>query len=574
MKPLVRWSWLGWLLLCIASASRAAAAEPVVHHTLDDRSLELARQESPQAAEQFEQAELLLGQGRLAEAEPLLAHASALAPLNPLLARRHCEVLTELGERDRAVAACRDMRARARWATAMDNHAYAAALMSGDSDPSPDEVAAAVQLADAARQLVGQPFSDAAFCEIARRLGDDAMLNQCLQNLEREAPTHYETKRWLTLKPARATWAVWLGWAALGIAGLGTIVHASLRKWRARAVARAASVALVTLGLLTLAPSAEAQAPAASGAAVAAPAPERLPVGQPMPPGAKEEDYKWQLSQFRINHDDPESSIPSIEARNAHALEFGYYLQDLAAEAVYAERRGDDRAAVKYWRAIAKAVPDSAGGFSRACKAYNRLKEFASARDYCSRTLNLPGVTLGDYALYGELMTSKPGKLTQLDIDDVNAIIVHLRRDPEGQLVANQVECQLGVAIEDRARLEHCTKALAKLTPNDPQTLIFQWSYALLRKDYGEAKRLVGVIKKTSIKPEALLQLEQTTASKTAIWRRFLSDWRYQLGLGLSLALAGLVVALRRRSPGPAQPSAPQPPATGGDSTAPSVTSA
>jgi hypothetical protein len=552
--------------LCFWVVSEARADERPLRHTLDDRNLERTRAVSPQAVDDFLEAEELIRVGKLKEAEDLLRGASAAVPKSPILARRHCEVLTELGERERAIAKCRDMMPNAGWPTAMDYRAYAGALMSGSSLPTPDEVAVAVRSASAARNLVGQPFSDAAFCDIAHRLGDDLMFDKCIETLEREAPNHYETKRWASVKKSSAVWPLLLGWGLVALAGMVTLVHALLKKFRPQLLLRLTGALLTSVAVLTSGSTAVAQA--------AAP-PERVPAGQPLPPGAKDDDYKWQLSQFRINHDNPEASLPNVEARNAHPLEFGYLLQDLASEAAYAEKRGDDRAAVKYWRAIAKAVPDSASGFSKACKAYYRLGELEPARDYCSRTLNLPGVTVGDYALYGELMTSKPGKPTALDIADVDAVIKHLRGIEGGALLAEQVQCQLGIQIEDPKRLETCTKALAKATPNDPQTLIFQWSYAMLRKDFGEAKRVVLAMKKTSVKPEAIAKMDQSTAKASAIWRRFGYDWRFQLGLAIVM-LGGGGFWLRRwrasrRRAVVAAPPPSSPPAASGDHVAPSV---
>ena len=43
------------------------------------------------------------------------------------------------------------------------------------------------------------------------------------------------------------------------------------------------------------------------------------------------------------------------------------------------------------------------------------------------------------------------------------------------------------------------TTLLGKLSPQDPHTMTFQWSYAMLRQDYGEAKRLVAAMEKTDM---------------------------------------------------------------------------
>src|ERR1043165_5985237 len=73
--------------------------------------------------------------------------------------------------------------------------------------------------------------------------------------------------------------------------------------------------------------------------------------------------------QFKIDHVNPDSSVPSVEERNDKPIEFGYYLQDLAAFAVAARRSGNRSLEARYYLAFAKAVPDRATGFARACEA-------------------------------------------------------------------------------------------------------------------------------------------------------------------------------------------------------------
>ena len=77
-----------------------------VRHTLDDQELADAKKEQPAAADAYVKAEALLRTADLVGAEKQLARACELRPLSPLFARRHCQVLTELGKRDEAIKAC------------------------------------------------------------------------------------------------------------------------------------------------------------------------------------------------------------------------------------------------------------------------------------------------------------------------------------------------------------------------------------------------------------------------------------------------------------------------------------
>jgi hypothetical protein len=258
----------------------------------------------------------------------------------------------------------------------------------------------------------------------------------------------------------------------------------------------------------------------------------------------------WQLSRFPINWDSPESQIPTIEERNQDPLQFGYFLQDLNVEALKAERLGDWGTAAKFWRANAKAVPDMAVGFSKTCRAYQMLGKLEEAMHFCAHALNLEGSTVEDYLRLAELSTSRSAALSPLDIQDLDAMVKHLQ---ETQQVAPAavIECRVGVKLEDRVRLERCTQVLKKTSPNDPHSLTFQWSYAMLRKDYGDAKRLVNVMGRNGMAPQALAQVREVTAREGAWWRRPFKDWRYGVPLAVSLLVAlVLVLRWRRRSAG------------------------
>src|SRR6478609_6774275 len=269
----------------------------------------------------------------------------------------------------------------------------------------------------------------------------------------------------------------------------------------------------------------------------------------------------YQLSHFAINFDDPESQIPTIAERNADPLEFGYFLQDLAAEALRAERKKEYGKAVKFWRASAKAVPDEAVAFSHACAVYQVMGEREHALEYCARALNLRGVTSAEYLRYAELMIAQPEPLTAAQVQDLDAAIGHLRTQPTGTEPASVIECQMGVKLEDEARLARCTAVLAKSMPNDPHTLTYLWSLAMKRRNYGEARGLLDEMAKTSMQPSALADLRAATAKASAWWRRPFQDPRYGFALICLVGLGAWLIVRKRAQLRDATPGAGAAPA-------------
>lgn len=506
------------VVVFLAAFGAQRSAHAFVRHTLDDQELKDVRASAPAAADAYAEAEARLRAGELVAAEQLLSKARELRPSSSLLARRHCQVLTELGKRDAALSACLTATSGA---TAMDGRAYVGALMSGKPLATSKDLADAMRYAVNGRRLVGQPFGDVAFCEIAHHIGDDALFSSCLAKLETNAPAYFETARWRAARRGTPVWLYWIGWSLLAALGAFTLVHAMLRWVRTPAPRgrRASAAAAAVLAL---------------GAAVSRPASADEPVPH------------YQLSQFPINFEDPESQIPSIQQRNDNPLEFGYFLQDLSAEALKAERAADFRKAVKFWRASAKAVPDEAVAFSRACRAYQLLEERDHALEFCGRALNLHGVTPTDYLRFSELTVTTGASLTDTEISDLDAAVKHLSAQPNGVGPSAVIECELGVKLEDEQRLLHCTSVLVKTTPNDPHTLTFQWSLAMKRRDYSEARRLLAAMAQASMTPTALAELRAATDKAAIWWRRPFTDPRYGFGLVCVIALGALLLVRKR----------------------------
>jgi tetratricopeptide (TPR) repeat protein len=522
------------------TASGLAHAEPPRRHQLDDQDLETMAAASPEAAKRFAEGEQRLAVADLKAAEAAFAAVRALVPMSGLAARRHAQVLTELGRKSEAIAACKQALIASR--TGIDARACVATLMVGSGQPTVDEVAEALRLATWAKRLADQPFGDASLCEIAYRIGDDGMLQHCVDSLQALAPEHYETRRWAAAVPETSQWPRWLGWCGVALAGLGTLAH-----WLRALVARRARAALpAAAALIVLAfcsPARAEEPPPASSI-------EKL---QELPKDPEEQKkVHWQLSsKFPINPDAPETSVPSIEARNKAPLEFGYYLQDLAAEGAGAERKQQFGVAARYWATLVKAVPDVATGYRRACKAYEQAGDLAKAIEYCAGALNQHDVQLDDFGQHARLVLLKR-TLDPNDIVDLDAMVKHLQESKDGQpglsLAGAHIACELGLRLEDKKRLDACTKTLAQGAPQDPKTLSFRWSYAMLRRDYGEARSLIADLKKAGMPDTAIQKLTTATADASAWWRRPVT---YVIGLGV-VVLLGWLMLKRKRPAAPA----------------------
>ena len=101
----------------------------------------------------------------------------------------------------------------------------------------------------------------------------------------------------------------------------------------------------------------------------------------------------------------------------------------------------------------------------------------------------------------------------------------HLRTELPNDNLPELVDCEIGVKLHDKPRLQRCTAMLAATAPSDPKTLSFQWAYAVERKDYARAKALLERLKQTAISPQALRKMEEATSLARPWWKRALVSW-------------------------------------------------
>jgi tetratricopeptide (TPR) repeat protein len=513
---------LGALALLVVAlfASRAAAAiDPA-----DEYEMRVERALSPQAAELMEKGKSLAVAGKLEEAVGLFRRSEALLPNSPLPKRLICEGMTALGRGTEALHACYQSMQIAR--TNLAVRAVVRALVVGRDLPTLTHVAEALMYASSERARAPNHWVlSSALCDIAERIGDLSMLQRCTGELVRLAPDADETKQALALLNAKCPpIRFWVGWIALGLAIVGTAAHV-LRRGVARvsrAPIQAVGAAVVALGFVL----------GATGTA-----------------HAQEKPTGW-LTTWPINEDDPESSVPDAKKRNEDPLQFGYWLQDVALKGeVYAKHGMHDKA-IKFYRALAKAVPDRAISFSRLCTEYEAIDDREKAIASCGMAISLQGVTQGDYAHYVHLVLAKTGPLTSQDVGFLNLAIEGFKKDPQAHPLVDKLECEVGTRTSNVELLRECTTALVASAPNDLQTIAFQWALAMQEGKLDDARGLLERAKELGEKDEGVQSMQR--AINAAARRKQLHVGLVVLA-GILFAAAGAVFArsYRRRRIGP-----------------------
>lgn len=306
-------------------------------------------------------------------------------------------------------------------------------------------------------------------------------------------------------------------------------------------------------------------------------------------------------TRWKVNEDDPRAGLPSIEERSQDPLEFAYLLQDLVARGERAFIRRDWKAAIKYYEALAHAVPDAGVSFNRLCVAYGELGLHAIAAGNCGRAVALPGARVIDHVRLIEHALKKP-KFTEQDRDDLEQSLRHLRehlaktpveeptlagengaaapqqRTKEELIAAVRarqerktleaiagrsedraerrrqflpaevelLECKLAVRLEDAPRLERCIQRLRELRVNEAQLAAIDWTMALMVKDEKKAERILASARTLGV-PEPVLGAMQSQY-ETVFPRRLLPVLATSaLGATLVVVLVGLWMMRNRR---------------------------
>jgi tetratricopeptide (TPR) repeat protein len=274
-------------------------------------------------------------------------------------------------------------------------------------------------------------------------------------------------------------------------------------------------------------------------------------------------------TRFAIDDADPESEVPSAKGALAAPLQMGYWVMLVSDRAQAAASRGDYTAAVKYYRAIAKAVPDRSVGFTKMCAMYQAMGDWDRAVASCKTALLKQGVTVDDYARATRVLLAKKTALSPEEIADTDAVIAHLgseitkppANEPDqtkiaaqsagGQALVERLRCELALRLQDRARLERCSSALQRLEPGQPTSVAFSFALALMRQDFDQAERLIATAQRSGVNDSGvqLMRREmQAELDRRPLLIRLLHDRRALAALaGVIAMLAGSALFARRR---------------------------
>jgi hypothetical protein len=253
-------------------------------------------------------------------------------------------------------------------------------------------------------------------------------------------------------------------------------------------------------------------------------------------------------SKFQIDDENPESTVPTHAERDKSPLEYGYYIQDLLARAVDAEKAQNYEGALRYYRALVKAVPERARSWGKLCETYAIVNDHERAAAACGTALMRPGVEVQDYVRFVhetiEGADAKGVALSAQQRTQLNDVLVHLDGQPNMQIIASHLRCQVGVKEGDPRLLETCTSVLGRLAPDDPKTAVFQWTLAVQRGQRDRAAELLKRLKKLGMPQENLERMEAVTFPGGQR-----GGWQLWLLMGFVVLTAGsaLIVGLRRR---------------------------
>jgi hypothetical protein len=312
-------------------------------------------------------------------------------------------------------------------------------------------------------------------------------------------------------------------------------------------------------------------------------------------------------SDFTINDEDPVASIPPPEQRDANPLEFGYWLQDMVLRGETAVKEKSWDRAVKYYEALARAVPERAVSFSRLCLAYGELGKVEIAAGNCARAIQLGGATVVDHFRFMNF-TLKKAQVSTREIADIDASLAHVREHsphaklepsaaaasaaspavPEGlekvkenllklraksaaakagaplpksaedataeapvnlPLEIEMMACRVAARLEDAKRLAACISGLKSVQAADALILPFEWSAAVVAKDAVRASQLIERAKTLGLSEAGIQTMREKQAQMFAPKGILGHLKRWGLAwLGGALALGLAFVGARRWS--------------------------
>src|SRR3954471_2675186 len=154
------------------------------------------------------------------------------------------------------------------------------------------------------------------------------------------------------------------------------------------------------------------------------------------------------LSRWGIDAANPEASVPKPEDLEREPIQAGYFLMDLGVAADQAMQRKDYAAAIRYYKAIQKMVPERSVSYVKICQTYELMGERQQALESCKGAMNHEGATPNDAAIYVRLLTAGP-TVSPEQLAEANAVIAHLKKENVDAGALALIECEMAVQMED-----------------------------------------------------------------------------------------------------------------------------
>jgi len=397
--------------------------------------------------------------------------------------------------------------------TTEDMRDEVASLMSPAAHPSLDDLALATLMSDGTvRKGRQEPWGYLSRCDIGRRLGSADLLASCVEDIRQVAPHHEALTQALAMAAERPSIGV-QSFRLLLVLGLGvTLVSAAwtrLTRSRRRRAAAVASLAAVLLFLT-------------AGGGVASAQIKTLP-------------KKDHLSALPIDDADPESSVPGPDEAVKQPLQFGYLIQDLAARAEAASKRGDHLAAARYYGALAKTGPTMAYPPRKMCVELEAAGDLPLAVQACRSAISRLASTEEDYTRFVQLVLAQKDPLPAGERKELDAVINHLATDlKRDDVVPTILRCEVDLRYRDVPALEACTAELAQKAPKDPKTISLQWALAVERRDHASAESLLDSARGVGMGADSLARMEAATRAMR----------RRQVGRFSFLAISAVVIGI------------------------------
>jgi hypothetical protein len=375
---------------------------------------------------------------------------------------------------------------------------------------------AAATLADAAvDRMPSAPWGYLARCDLAGRLGSASLMAACMTDLGRVAAPGVDGVP--TFVKTGAPAGIWALRALLAFVLLGTLGHALWRRRReARRSVRGPVLAAAFLSATSLFAGA-AQATVLKGD---------------------------NLSGFQIDDADPEASVPSPQAQLNNPLQFGYYLQDLAAKAEKASKKGDHVASARYYGALVKAAPTVAYGPRQMCAELEAAGDTTKAIQACRTAITRLGSTVSDYVRFVQMVLATKGPLPTGERQELNLVIDHMKQEPSLGYLPQLLGCEVAIRFDDFTTVKSCAGDLAKVAPKDPRVITLQWALAIHNFDRSAAVGWLSRARSSGITPDGLARMETATRAMTRQWAKRL----VLLAFAIAAVGAGLWFSLRQLS--------------------------